>query len=528
VAYHEISTMDIWEVIRRWHSGQGIRQIARSLGYDRKTVQRYTRLATSLGLSQLQPLPPKEEVVRLLQSAEPNLGRSPQVQSLLHPHLQEIVGLINDPQLALKAKTAFLVICQRHNLTGKVSYTSFKRFVRMHKPSLTPDYSTCRLEALPGSEVQVDYAKICMLFDPSIDRERTLYAFIGTLSHSRLKYVEPTFKQDQTSFVSSHVRMFEFFGGVPERIILDNLKSGIVKPDLYDPSLNRAYHEMTEHYGCFVDPARIRQPKDKAKVERDVQTVREALCMQIVLNPGATLGELTRLMKQWSINDYGQRQHGTTHEQPYQAFCQRERPALKALPADRFEVAVWKQATVHPDHYIQFQGKAYSIPHAYLGKKVWVRASEHLLQVFFKDQLIKQHLITKAYRHTDHRDFPDNVRAVLDTSTTHRLLLERAARFGPDFHQLIRDLLQAHAYLNLRRAQGLVAVAEGGYNPHLITRAARFIQQHRLKLSPRDLRHLLDKLQADESSNRSLPCSEASGEFVRDITYFIKEQEQPL
>jgi transposase len=526
VAYHEISTMDIWEVIRRWHTGQAIRQIARALGYDRKTVRRYTRLAASLGLSPAKPLPPKEEVLRLVLAVEPTLGRSPQAQTILLPYLEEIVGLVNDPELALKPKSAFHVICERHDLAGKVSYTSFKRFVRTQKPALLPDYSTCRLEALPGSEVQIDYAKVCMLYDPSVGSERTLYVFIATLSHSRLKYVEPTFKQDQTSFVSSHIRMFEFFGGVPERIIIDNLKSGIIKPDLYDPSINRSYREMTEYYGTFVDPARIRHPKDKGKVERDVQTVREALRTQIVLHPDATLGELTQLMKQWSINDYGGRKHGTTHEQPYKVFCERERPALKPLPAERFEVALWKQATVHPDHYIQFQGKAYSIPHAYLGKKVWVRATEHLLRVFYNDRLIKQHLITKAYRHTDHSDFPDNVRAVLDTSATHRLLLERAERLGSDFHQLIRGLLQAHAYLNLRRAQGLVAVAQD-YDPLLITRAARFIQEHCLKLSPSQLRHLLEKLQAEQSSERSLPFSDASTEFVRDITYFIKEQEQP-
>lgn len=518
--------MDIWEVIRRWHSGQAIRQIARILGYDRKTVRRFTRLAASLGLSPLKPLPPKEDVLRLALSVEPNPGRSPRAQTILLPYLEEIVGLVHDPELALKPKSAFHVICERHNLTGKVSYTSFKRFIRTQKPALLPDYSTCRLEALPGSEVQIDYAKVCMLYDPSVGAERTLYVFIATLSHSRLKYVEPTFKQDQTSFGSSHVRMFEFFGGVPERIIIDNLKSGIIKPDLYDPSINRSYREMTEYYGTFVDPARIRHPKDKGKVERDVQTVREALRTQIVLHPGAGLGELTQLMKQWSINDYGQNKHGTTHEQPYQVFCQRERPALKALPAERFEVAIWKQATVHPDHYIQFRGKAYSIPHAYLGKKVWVRATEHLLRVFYNDRLIKQHLITTAYRHTDHSDFPDNVRAVLDTSTTHRLLLERAERLGSDFHQLIGDLLQAHAYLNLRRAQGLVAVAQD-YDLPLITRAARFMQQHRLRLSPRDLRHLLDKLQADQTSERPLPASDTSDEFVRDITYFIKEQGQP-
>jgi transposase len=221
VAYHEISTMDIWEVIRRWHTGQAIRQIARTLGYDRKTVQRYTRLVASLGLSPAKMLPPKEEVLRLVLAVEPTLGRSPQAQSILLPYLEEIVGLVNDPELALKPKSAFHVICERHDLAGKVSYTSFKRFVRTQKPTLLPDCSTCRLEALPGSEVQIDYAKVCMLYDPSVGCERTLYVFIATLSHSRLKYVEPTFKQDQTSFVSSHIRMFNFFGGVPERIIND-------------------------------------------------------------------------------------------------------------------------------------------------------------------------------------------------------------------------------------------------------------------------------------------------------------------
>ncbi|MFH0992703.1 MAG: IS21 family transposase [bacterium] len=388
------------------------------------------------------------------------------------------------------------------------------------------DFSSRFLEVKPGAEVQIDYATACVLFDPSSGKRRLLYGFIATLSHSRLKYVELTYKQDQVSFVSSHVRMFQFFGGVPERIIIDNLKSGIIKPDLYDPSLNRSYREMAEHYKCFIDPTRVRKPKDKGKVERDVQTVREEIRKQIVLNPNATVADLNSKMKHWSINDYGQRPHGTTHEKPYEVFCQRERPALKPLPEGHFEVACWKQATVHPDHSIQFKGRAYSIPHAYLGKKVWVKGTEHLLQVFYDHRLIKQHLITNAYRHTDHTDFPENVRTVLETSTTHRLLLERAHSIGSDFYTLIHNLLEAHAYLNLRRAQGLVSLALEGYDPQLMNRAARFMQLHRLRPTPRDLRHLLEKLQADESTQRSLPFSDASQEFVRDISYFIKEQEQ--
>ena len=525
MAYHEISTMDVWEVIRRWHTGAGIREITRSLGYDRKTVRRYTRLAASHGLSREKPLPPKEEVLEVLRSAETCRGRSAQAQTLLEPYLEEIIGLVSDPEHAVTPKTAFLVLLERHNLAEKVSYTSFKRFVRTHQFSLTPERSTCRLEALPGSEVQVDYGRMGMIYDPVTARRRTLYAFIATLAHSRLKYIEPTFKQDQKSFVSSHIRMFRFFGGVPSRVTLDNLKSGVLKPDLYDPVINHAYREMAEHFGCFIDPARVKSPKDKGKVERDVKTVREAMRMQIVLNPDARLGDLARLMRQWSTEDYGQKKHGTTHEKPYEVFCQRERPALKPLPVEDFEVAVWKQATVHPDHYIQFQNKAYSIPHAYLGKMVWIRATEHLIDVYYHNELIKTHLITNGYRHTDYNDFPKNVQAALDSSTLHRSLLERASAVGSDFGSLLRSLLEVHAYVNLRCALGLVDIATStGDNP-LVERAAQLMQQHHIKATPKNLRHVIERLSTEKSAQQVIPFSDASREFVRDISYFINTQE---
>jgi hypothetical protein len=330
-----------------------------------------------------------------------------------------------------------------------------------------------------------------------------------------MKYIELTFSQDQTSFVSSHVRMFEFFGGVPERVVLDNLKSGVLKSDLYDPMLNRTYAEMAEHYGCFIDPARIRRPKDKAKVERDVQTVREAVRREIVLNPSITLHELNQTMKRWMLQEYGLHLHGTTQEKPLLAFKEREQPALKPLPDERFEVSVWKQATVHPDHYIQFRGKAFSVPHAYVAKTVW-------LQVFSEEQLIAQHVITRAYRHTAHSHFPENIRAVLDTSATHRSLLERASRLGEDFHRLIRELLDVHAFINLRRAQGLLSRAEEIHNPALINRAARFMIDHNLRATPHNLLCVVEKLRLQEQQY-TLP--ELSHDFARDITYFIHNQE---
>ncbi len=525
MAFHEISIMDVWEAIRRWHAGEGIRKISRDLHYDRKTVQRYVRLASSIGLFRDTPLPPREEVLASLKSAQGCRGRSREAQAVLEPYLSEIAELINDRTLAIKPKNAFLVLRERHDLAGKVSYTSFKRFAHVHELTLHPQGSTCRLEGEPGREVQIDYARICLFYDSLSQTNRTLFAFIATLAHSRLKYVELTFKQDQKSFVCSHLRMFRFFGGVPERITLDNLKSGVIKPDLYEPTLNRSYREMAEHFGCFIDPARIKSPRDKGKVERDVQTVREAVRMQILLNPDAGLGELDRLMRRWSVEDYGMKCHGTTHEKPYEVFLQRERATLKPLPEADFEVAVWKQATVHPDHYIQFQNKAYSIPHAYIGKTVWVRATEHLLQVYYQHMLIKTHLITKGYRHTDPDDFPENVQSALSTSAVHRSLLERADRIGATFGAMIRTLLEIHAYLNLRCALGLVDVAESSAEKTLVEDAARIMEQHRIKATPRNLRHVLERLACERSTGHLVPLSNASREFLRDISYFIKPQE---
>jgi len=407
-----------------------------------------------------------------------------------------------------------------------VSYTSFKRFVRTHALDLHPDRATCRIEVGPGEEVQVDYARITAFFDRQEERRRTLFAFIGTLSHSRMKYVELTFGQDQLSFASSHMRMYEFFGGVPARTVIDNLKSGVITPSLYDPTLNRSYREMAEHVGTFIDPARVAHPKDKGKVERDVRTVRDAARRIILLYPTATLGELNYLMKEWALHEYGARAHGTTGEKPYDVFSQRERPALKPLPDTPFELATWKQATVHPDQYVQFHGKAYSIPFAYRGKKVWIRATEHLIQVFYQDQLIKQHVITRHYRHTDHGDFPENVRAVLDTSATHRLLLARAEMIGPHFHTMVKRLLEVHAFINLRSAMGLTAEAERS-DKSLVERASRLMSDHHIKATPRDLRLVMEKLRA-EDLQRPLPLSDASSEFLRDGTYFIHDQKEPL
>jgi transposase len=515
--------MDTWEVIRRWHDNQSISRIAKVLGFDRKTIRGYIRFAQKHGISRDSPLPERERYVELLSEAEHVIGRAPQAQTILEAFLSEIVDLVNADENALKPKMAFEVLCERHQLVGLVSYTSFKRFVRAHKIVIHPKQSTCRMETAPASEVQIDYARIGILYDPYTKRKRTLYAFIATLSFSRHKFIELVFRQDQQSFVGSHVRMFDYFGCVFERIHLDNLKTGVIKPDLYDPTINHSYRELAEHYHCFLDPCRVAHPKDKGKVERDVQTVRQAVRKLIVLHPAADIVELNRLMRHWCIDDYGQRKHGTTHEEPYRVFTACELPAGKPLPPELFQVAEWKEVTVHPDHYIQFKKKSYSVPTSYIGKKVWVRSTGRILYIYHANVLVKQHLITDSYRHTDHKDFPENVRAALDSGIPKTLLVQ-AQRISPHFHSLIRSILEVHAFINLRKAQGLLSLAEQ-FDHALIDQASAFAIEHRLSVSPKQFRLLLEKMRAQQTPSPTISISQESLEFVRDMSYFISSQE---
>jgi len=191
-------------------------------------------------------LPDKEQLIHLLNQAIVSPKRPQQAQQLLARFLPEITELVNATFNPIKPKIAFEVICEKYDLSNKVSYSSFKNFVRNNQIAISPDQATCRLEVEPGSEAQIDYGKVGLLFDPLAGNNKTVHAFISTLSFSRHKYVEFTFKQNQQSFVASHINMFEFFGGVPHRLLLDNLKNGVTKADMYDPKLNRTYQEMSE------------------------------------------------------------------------------------------------------------------------------------------------------------------------------------------------------------------------------------------------------------------------------------------
>lgn len=517
MAYKRITTMDITEILRRAQQGQTISSISKLLGYDRKTIRKYLQAISA------NPDEDPSEIIRRLSQPEV-MGRPKDKQDILTPLKDEITELMNNPINKLKAKSAFEVICQRHELSGSLSYSSFKRFIKCHHIRKSDrSQSTCRIEYEPASEIQIDYCKAGLAFDPITQKKRTVYGFIGTLSYSRHKYVEFVYSQNQKSFVESHIKMFSFFQGLPVTVKLDNLKSGIIKPDLYDPKVNRSYRELSEHYGFFIDPCRVASPQDKGIVERDVQTIREEFRKMLAINPLLTLSDANQQIKNWIINTYGQRKHGTTHLHPYHTFTSIEQPKLLSLPPDEYEISEWKTAIVHPDHYIQINKKAYSMPKEYIGEEVMVKVNQNTIQIYFNEELIKQHLIPSGFRQTDITDFPDNMRHRLDTGMPF-YLRKQAATISLKLEELITKILSPNAYLNLRRAQAVLSIAKT-YPKDIVELASSTALKDYSTVHPKLFKNIIEKhLELNsQTKNDQITLSLETESFVRSADYFTHQ-----
>ncbi|CBH23661.1 putative transposase [Salinibacter ruber M8] len=219
MGYHRLGVVDIYELVRRYHDGASISKISERLSLARKTVRRYLRKAEEAALSWEEPLPQREKLLDLLRPLLPDPSRACPAQEQFEDHWPELRELVTRETGPLKPKSAFGIVQQKYSLTA--SYSSFKRFWRSKREELgeADPALTCRFEVDPGEEVQIDYGRMGLIYDRVEKRNRTVYAFIATLSHSRFTFVELTYSQDQKSFVGSNVRMVEFFGGVPRRVV---------------------------------------------------------------------------------------------------------------------------------------------------------------------------------------------------------------------------------------------------------------------------------------------------------------------
>jgi transposase len=453
--------LDIRELIRRLQLGEGDRRVARDLGVSRKTVAKYREWADREGVL-AGPLPEVGDLLTQLNRSLPP-APPPRMVSSVEPHRARVVEL---RRKGVECRAILNRLREENGFQG--SYGAVYRFVRSIEPA-TPE-AFVRVETPPGDEAQVDFGYAGLMFDPRDRVLRRAWAFVMTLSFSRHQYVEFVFDQEVGTWLRCHRNAFEWFGGVPRRIVPDNLKAAIVKAVLYDPVVQRAYRECAEHYGFLISPCRPRTPEHKGKVEQGgVHYLKRNFLAGRAFRDQTEANEKGLL---WCIETAGRRVHGTTKEEPLKRFDEIERAALLPLPTAPYALAIWKKAKLHPDCHIVFEGSFYSAPHRLIGRHLWVRAADSGVTLFYEHAPLASHPRARRpgqrFTLNDHLP-PDKVAGLMATPV---FCLKRAAEIGPHTADLVGRLLGERPLDRLRTALAILRLAHK-YSPRRLEAACQ-------------------------------------------------------
>lgn len=419
--------------------GWSERRVAREGGHHRATIRRIRREAG---------LDPKCTTGRKV-ATDPKCTTAPNVptdpvksRSACERHRVFIAGEVAKGRNAM---AIYQDLVEHHGYDG--AYNAVKRFVRKLQPQV-PKIS-CRFETLPGQEAQVDYGEGARTRDPKTGKYRKPRLFVMTLSYSRHAFRKVVWKSSKQTWCELHEEAFAYFGGVPTTIRLDNLKEGVLDPDVYDAELNPLYAAMLKHYGVVALPCRPYAPDLKGKVESAVgHTQSTALKGRTFESIEAQNAHLLHWNERWAAT----RIHGTTKRQ-VQLMFEEERSALSALPATRFDYFRDAERRVHFDGHIEVDGAYYSVPPRYAGTKVVVHIGRLWLRILDSrtQQLIREHAITgKGQRRTVDADLPKQTPPQVEN------LVARIAQLGDACGVFARAVENERGALALRTLFGLL------------------------------------------------------------------------
>lgn len=456
--YRELTMIDVKEVLRRWSAGHGDRRIGREAGVDRKTVARYTEAAEHLGLNRGGEVTDEEVhgVAQYVQSRP--MVEASEEQTDVAQHRERI-----ERWLAGSAETRPLRLTKIHTLLVRdygmrASYHTLWRFATQQL-GWRKKTETVRVEdPPPGQEAQVDFGEMGRLMDIETGKLRRLWALIVTLCFSRYQFVWPTFRQTTEAVCEGLDRAWWFFGAMTLSMIPDNTKAIIKDPDALSPTLVAPFLDYVQARGIFVDPARVRSPKDKPRVENQVPYVRESWF------DGETFVDLEdarRSAEHWCRDIAGARVHGTTRRVPREVFESIEKPTMRPAPDSPFDVPMWiEKAKVHPDHHIQVAHALYSVPNRYLRKHVRVRADKTQVKIYFGTELIKMHPRKgPGGRSTDASDYPADkaVYALRDVDALIAKSKDKGVHIGIYAERLLGGPLP---WTKMRQAYALLALCQ--------------------------------------------------------------------
>lgn len=454
----------IREVLRlSWGMGLGNRQIARSLQVSPGTISDMLRRARDAGLSW--PLP--EDMDDCALESRLYLHKLPEVPAGLRP--QPDMGWIRR-ELRRKGVTLQLLWQEyKQQYPDGYQYSQFCERYRRWRESIDV---VMRQVHRAGEKMFIDYAgQTIPVVDAATGTVRQAYLFVMVLGASNYTYAEATWSQDLESWIGAHCRGFEFFGGVSEILVPDNLPAAVTRPCRYEPGINATYQEMAAHYGTVVIPARVGKPRDKAKVENGVLQAERWILAVLRNQSFFGLGDLNGSIR---------KALDVLNHKPFQKldgcraslFESIDKPALKPLPATRYEFAEWRKARVNIDYHIEVDHNYYSVPYQLARQQVDVRLTAGTVEVLHKGKRVASHQRCYGKGHfstvMEHR--PASHQKYLEWTPSR--IIHWAESSGPNTAEMVRIIMERrpHPEQGFRSCLGLFRLGRH-YSPERLEAA---------------------------------------------------------
>jgi transposase len=434
-------------ILTRMRQGDSDREIARSKTMGRKKIAQVRELASARGwLAPDTALPDDAVLASALVRKEPLPSTC---ISTLEPWRAQIG---NWYAAGIQGTTIHATLVRNHGYTG--SYSAVYRFLHQLVVDEVADVPL-RLEFKPGEAVQVDFGAGPPITDVHTGEIFKTWFFVMTLAWSRHQYAE--FVRDQTvaTWLGCHRRAFEWFGGVPLRVTIDNAKCAITRACVYEPEVQRSYGECAEGYGFKIDPCPPRDPQKEGIVESGVKYIKGSF---LPLREFRDLADANRQLHEWVLGQAGNRIHGTTREAPLKRFADVEKSLLKPLPDVPPQLAAWLKVKVHRDSHVQFEYNYYSVPFHLVGQALWLKASDTVVTMYLEHEPVATHVRLKhrGERKTVPDHMPPEAQAWLLKDT--KWCMAEAERVGPACAAMVRAMFGDKVLIRMRAVQGVLGL----------------------------------------------------------------------
>jgi transposase len=523
MSFREVQVHEIREVLRLWLRGDGQRSVARRSAVDRKTVRRYVEAALACG------------VVR--DGGEGQLGEEviAQVCEAVRPHRPDGHGqgwatlAAEGDQLKAWLVDEGLTVVKAHDLLVRkgivVAQRTLHRYalevlgVGRSARSVTVRVADCE----PGAECQIDFGKMGLIADPATGHRRVVWALIFTACYSRHCFVWLSFRQTTEAVIAGCEAAWAFFGGVFAVVIPDNMSAVVEKADPLSPRLNQAFVEYAQARGFVTDPARVRTPTDKPRVERVVPFTRSSM---FAGERFVDLDHAQRHAEQWCRGRAGLRIHGTTQCRPAELFALEEQPRLLAAPTSPYDLPIYATPKVHRDHHIEVAKALYSVPGNLIGCRVDARADRALVRIFHRAQLVKVHpRMPAGGRSTDAADLPTEktAYALRDLEALKRM----AARHGDAVGAYAAALLDHPLpWTRMRQVYALLGLVKRWGPERVEAACVRALEAEALSVAL--IGRMIDRATEEDKARSQPPPAAAPARFARDAEHFATSRRPPV